>query len=88
MSETKKIARTLIGKVTSNAMDKTIVVVISRQVKHPVYGKFIRRSTKVHAHDAKNICQIGDMVSIKQSRPLSKTKHWELVEVVEKATEQ
>ena len=88
MSETKKVIRTLIGKVTSNAMDKTITVLITRQVKHPIYGKYIRRSTKVHAHDAKNICQVGDTVSIKQSRPLSKTKHWELVEVVEKAAEQ
>lgn len=88
MSEKQKSSRTLIGKVTSDAMKQTIVILVMRQVKHPVYGKYIRRSTKLHAHDAKNICREGDLVMVRQCRPVSKTKSWELVEVVEKATEQ
>jgi small subunit ribosomal protein S17 len=77
--------RTLTGRVTSNKMDKTITVVIERLVKHPVYGKYIRRTTKVHAHDERNECREGDLVTIKQCRPLSKTKSWMLVSVVNRA---
>jgi small subunit ribosomal protein S17 len=66
-------------------MDKTITVKIERQVKHPLYGKFIKRSTKVHAHDESNECKMGDTVTVAESRPLSKSKSWMLVEVVEKA---
>ena len=70
--------------VSSNKMDKTITVSVERKVKHPLYGKFVKKSTKFHAHDEKNECSIGDMVKIMESRPLSKTKRWRLVEVVEK----
>lgn len=82
--ENQAIKRTTTGLVVSNKMDKSIVVVVERKVKHPVYGKFIKKSTKMHAHDAKNECQIGDTVKIEECRPLSKTKTWRLVEVVEK----
>ena len=85
MSEQKVIKRTLTGKVVSDKMDKTITVKVERQVKHPLYGKFIKRSTKVHAHDEENTCKMGDTVTVVESRPLSKTKSWQLVEVVEKA---
>lgn len=85
MIEQKEIGRTVVGKVTSNKMDKTIVVQIERKVKHPLYGKYMRRFSKMYAHDNDNVCMIGDVVLIKQSRPLSKTKNWVLVEVVEKA---
>lgn len=80
-------ARTLSGKVVSDKMDKTITVRIERRVKHPVYGKIISRSTKIKAHDENNQCGIGDVVTIKETRPLSKTKSWTLVEIVEKAAE-
>ena len=86
MSEQKNIKRTLTGKVVSDKMDKTITVKVERQVKHPIYGKFIKRSTKVHAHDEANECKIGDTVTVVESRPLSKNKTWQLVEVVEKAS--
>jgi small subunit ribosomal protein S17 len=76
---------TLTGRVSSNKMDKTITVVIERLVRHPVYGKYVRRSTKLHAHDENNECQEGDLVRIKQCRPLAKTKAWRLVEIVERA---
>lgn len=79
--------RTLTGKVVSDKMEKSIVVLIERQVQHPLYGKLIRRSTKLHAHDENNIAKIGDVVTIKESRPISKTKSWTLVEVVEAAAE-
>ena len=82
MSETKTAARTLSGRVTSNKMDKSATVMIERLVKHPVYGKYIRRSTKLHIHDADNTCQEGEMVIIEPCRPISKTKSWTLVEVV------
>lgn len=85
MSESTESNRTLQGRVVSDKMDKTITVLIERRVKHPVYGKFIKRSTKVHAHDESNECSIGDVVTVEQSRPLSKTKSWRLVKVVEKA---
>lgn len=86
MSEEQAVNRALTGRVVSNAMDKTITVEIERQVKHPIYGKFIRRSTKVHAHDEANECNQGDLVTVEQCRPLSKTKTWRLVKVVEKAS--
>jgi small subunit ribosomal protein S17 len=85
MSERNVIKRTLTGKVVSDKMDKTITVKIERQVKHPLYGKFIKRSTKVHAHDESNECKMGDTVTVVECRPLSKSKSWQLVEVVEKA---
>ena len=79
--------RTLTGKVVSDKMDKSIVVLIERRVQHPLYGKLIRRSTKLHAHDENNTAKIGDVVTIKESRPISKTKSWTLVEVIEAAAE-
>jgi small subunit ribosomal protein S17 len=85
MNDEAKTNRTLTGRVVSNAMDKTITVLVERRVKHPLYGKFIRRSTKIHAHDEGNECNSGDWVTVEQCRPLSKTKTWRLVEVVEKA---
>jgi small subunit ribosomal protein S17 len=74
-----------IGVVTSDKMDKTITVAVERKVKHPIYGKFVKKTTKFHAHDEKQECTIGDVVKIMETRPLSKTKRWRLVEVVEKA---
>lgn len=85
MSEETKKIRTLIGRVTSNKMDKTITVAIERKVKHPLYGKYLKRTTKLHAHDADNVCQIGDVVAIAECRPLSKTKAFVLHQVLEKA---
>ena len=85
MTAEKQVERTLTGRVTSNKMDKTITVAIERLVKHPVYGKYIRRTTKLHAHDEHNQCREGDMVTIKQCRPLSKSKSWMLVDVVRRA---
>ena len=82
MSETTDTARIVTGKVISDKMDKSATVMIERKVKHPVYGKYIRRSTKLHIHDAENLCQQGDTVVIEQCRPISKTKSWRLVEVV------
>lgn len=84
MSE-QTTARTLTGKVVSDKMDQTITVLVERRVQHPIYKKFVKRSTKVHAHDANNECQIGDVVTVKESRPLSKTKTWMLVTVDERA---
>lgn len=83
MSEEQASNRRIQGRVTSDKMDKTITVLIERQVKHPIYGKFIRRSTKVHAHDANNECRIGDVVMVEQCRPLSRSKRWRLVEIIE-----
>jgi small subunit ribosomal protein S17 len=80
----QKIVRTETGRVISNKMDKSITVLIERKVPHPIYGKFVTRSTKVHAHDAANECSEGDLVTISECRPISKTKSWKLVEVVEK----
>jgi small subunit ribosomal protein S17 len=85
MSEQQASNRTLQGRVISDKMDKTITVLVERQVQHPIYGKFIRRSTTVHAHDENNECRAGDMVVVEQCRPLSKTKTWRLVKVVERA---
>lgn len=78
-------ARTLTGKVVSDKMDQTITVLVERRVQHPIYRKFVKRSTKVHAHDANNECQIGDVVTVKETRPLSKTKTWTLVTIDERA---
>ncbi|WP_261816531.1 30S ribosomal protein S17 [Vibrio gallicus] len=77
--------RTSLGRVVSNKGDKSIVVAIERMVKHPIYGKFVKRTTKIHAHDENNECGLGDTVEILECRPLSKTKSWTLVKVVEKA---
>ncbi len=85
MSEDKAL-RTVSGRVTSNKMDRTITVMVERRVKHPLYGKYIRRSTKLHAHDENNDCNIGDEVTISECRPISKTKTWRLVEVVKRAS--
>ena len=85
MSEENKVARTVTGQVVSDKMDRTITVLVERKVKHPLYGKFIKRSTKLHAHDENNECHTGDMVTIQQCRPISKSKSWKLVEVTVKA---
>ena len=87
MSETEKNARTLEGRVVSNKMQKTVTVLPERQVQHPLYGKIIRRSTKVHAHDADGSCQEGDVVRISETRPLSKTKNWRVVEIGARAAQ-
>lgn len=84
VNENKKIVRTLRGSVISNKMDKTIVVLVVDKIKHPLYGKYIKKSTKIHAHDENNICNEGDIVVITESRPISRTKSWKLHEVVEK----
>ncbi|MBK8610220.1 MAG: 30S ribosomal protein S17 [Chitinophagaceae bacterium] len=80
----RNLRKTKLGVVSSNKMDKTITVSVERKVKHPLYGKFVKKSTKFHAHDEKNECSIGDTVKIMESRPMSKLKRWRLVEVVEK----
>jgi len=85
MSEENTLTRTLTGRVTSDKMEKTITVMIERRVKHPIYGKYVKRSTKLHAHDEQNECQEGDLVTIEQCRPISKSKAWRLVRVEEKA---
>ncbi|MDP4650200.1 MAG: 30S ribosomal protein S17 [Haliea sp.] len=85
MSGAEKRIRMATGKVVSNKMDKTITVLIERRVKHPVYGKYITRSSKIHAHDENNVCSIGDTVKVTESRPISKSKTWKLLEVVESA---
>ena len=87
MSENAKPLRTVEGRVISNKMNKTVTVLVERQVKHALYGKYIRRSTKLHAHDESNACQEGDVVRVTECRPLSKTKNWRVVEVVTRAAE-
>ena len=81
----RALRKSRVGMVVSNKMDKTIVVAIEDNVKHPVYGKIIKRTLKVHAHDENNECGVGDRVEIMETRPLSKTKRWRLVEIIEKA---
>ncbi|NNV56723.1 30S ribosomal protein S17 [Limnovirga soli] len=81
----RNLRKTKVGVVSSNKMTKTITVAVERKVKHPIYGKFVKKTTKFHAHDEKNECTVGDVVKIMESRPLSKTKRWRLVEIVEKA---
>ena len=86
MSENNaKKLRTVEGRVVSNKMNKTVTILVERQVKHPLYGKYIRRSTKLHAHDEENTCNEGDVVRVSECRPLSKTKNWRVVEVVTRA---
>ena len=84
-AECAKVERVLTGKVVSHSREKTIAVLIERRVRHPIYKKYIKRSTKVHAHDANNECGLGDTVRIVESKPFSKTKHWALLEVIEKS---
>ena len=81
----RNLRKTRVGLVVSNKMDKTIVVAVQDNVKHPIYGKIIKRTLKVHAHDENNVCGIGDKVEIMETRPLSKTKRWRVVEIIEKA---
>ena len=85
MSAEKKRTRTLTGKVVSNKMDKSITILVERRVRHPVYGKYMTKSSKVHAHDEKNECNVGDVVSLSESKPISKTKAWQLVSILETA---
>ncbi len=85
MSNDNRVQRSQTGRVVSNKMDKTVTVRLERLVKHPLYGKYIRRSSKVHAHDENNDCNEGDTVRIAQTRPVSKTKAWAVIEVVERA---
>ena len=80
----RNLRKTRTGVVTSNKMEKSIVIAIERKVKHPLYGKFLKKTTKLHAHDEKNECSEGDLVKIMETRPLSKTKRWRLVEVLQK----
>ena len=87
MNENTKKLHTVEGRVVSNKMDKTITVLVERQVKHELYGKYIRRSTKLHAHDADNACKEGDVVRIAECAPMSKTKNWRVVEIVARAAE-
>jgi small subunit ribosomal protein S17 len=86
MSEQKNLARTASGTVVSNKMDKTITVLVERRIKHPLYGKYIKRSKKIHAHDADNQCQEGDKVTIEETRPISKSKAWKLSSIDRRAT--
>lgn len=81
-TEQAKVIRTLTGRVVSNKMNKTITVLVERKVKHAMYGKYIKRSTKLHAHDEEQVCKEGDIVEISQCRPLSKTKSWRLHKIV------
>ncbi|PLW67531.1 30S ribosomal protein S17 [Pseudohalioglobus lutimaris] len=87
MSGTEKRTRMATGRVVSNKMDKTVTVLVERRVKHPVYGKYITRSSKIYAHDESNQCGIGDTVMVAETRPISKSKSWKLVEVVESAAQ-
>lgn len=82
MSEKQKVSRSITGRVVSNKMDKTVTVLIERKVSHPLYRKYVRRSTKISAHDEQNECNQGDLVMIEQCRPLSKNKSWRLVKVL------
>ncbi|WP_298741873.1 30S ribosomal protein S17 [uncultured Chitinophaga sp.] len=84
MTEVRNLRKTRTGVVSSNKMDKTITVSVERKVKHPIYGKFVKKTTKFMAHDEKNECSIGDTVRIMESRPLSRNKCWRLVEIIEK----
>jgi len=85
MENTRNLRKERIGVVVSNKMDKTIIVAESRKVKHPIYGKFVNKTTKFYAHDEKNDCNEGDTVKIMETRPLSKSKGWRLVEIIERA---
>ena len=85
MTEERNLRKTRVGTVVSDKMNKTVVVAIEDNVKHPKYGKIIKRTLKVHAHDEQEICGVGDRVEIMETRPLSKTKRWRIVEIIEKA---
>ncbi len=87
MTAEQKTARTATGRVVSNKMDKTVTVLIERRVKHPVYGKYITRSSKIHAHDENNECGMGDVVTVQETRPISKSKSWKLLSVDESAVQ-
>ena len=87
MSDENKVQRTIVGRVVSDKMDKTVSVAIERMIKHPVYGKYIRRTSKVMAHDATNECKAGDRVAISEVKPISKNKSWTVVDVVERAAD-
>jgi len=88
MSEdTKKVRRTIVGRVVSDKMDKTVSVAVERLIKHPIYGKYIRRTSKILAHDASNECKPGDRVTISECKPVSKNKSWAVVDVVERAAD-
>ena len=87
MTEAASRSSTLSGRVVSDKMDKTVTVVVERRVKHPLYGKILNKSSKIHAHDEKNECRIGDVVTIIETRPLSKTKSWALVKIDERGAE-
>ncbi len=84
-NETRALRKVRVGKVVSDKMDKTVVVAIADNVKHPTYGKIIKRTSKIHVHDENNTCGVGDTVRVMETRPLSKTVRWRLVEIVEKA---
>ncbi len=84
-AQVNKVERRIVGRVSSNKAAKTITVVVERQVKHPLYGKILRKQSKLHAHDENSVCKEGDLVAIVETRPLSATKHFKLVEVLEKA---
>ena len=86
MSTEDKVLRTQTGSVISDRMDKTATILIERKVKHPLYGKYVKKSTKLHIHDEKNECSLGDTVQITECRPMSKTKSWTLVKIVDKAS--
>jgi small subunit ribosomal protein S17 len=83
--EARNLRKTRIGVVSSNKMDKTILVTVQRRLKHPIYGKFVKKTTRYMTHDEKNECTVGDLVRIMETRPLSKNKRWRLLEVIEKA---
>ena len=85
MTENRDVRKIRVGKVVSDKMDKTIVVAIEDNVRHPKYGKIIKRTVKIHAHDEANTCGVGDKVAVMETRPLSKTKRWRFVEIIEKA---
>ena len=85
MENKRNLRKTRVGKVVSDKMDKTIVVAIADNVKHPVYNKIVKRTTKIHVHDENNECRVGDKVEVMETRPLSKTKRWRLVSIIEKA---
>jgi len=85
MENTRNLRKEKIGMVVSNKMQKSIVVAVKRKVMHPIYGKFVNRTTKFYAHDEYNTCNVGDTVRIMETRPLSKTKRWRLVEIIERA---
>ncbi|PHS23147.1 MAG: 30S ribosomal protein S17 [Methylophaga sp.] len=85
MSEQENSVRLVTGRVVSDKMDKSITIMVERKVAHPIYKKYMKRSTKLHVHDEDNVCNVGDMVTVTSTRPISKTKCWKLVEIVDKA---